>query len=66
MALANLQRGFAAQSSDHAQVTVVSEMHIHCMCMHSIGDNQLGYTFVCVKNKLRPKWYLQEHKLETD
>lgn len=41
MALANLQRG---PFSDPAQVSVVSKMHIHCMCMHSIGDNQLGYT----------------------
>lgn len=44
MALANLQRGFADGSSDPAQVTVVSKMHIRGMCMHSIGDNQLGYT----------------------
>lgn len=44
MALANLQWGFTALSSACAQVTVVSKMHIYCVCMHSIGDNQLGYT----------------------
>lgn len=44
MALANLQWGFTALSSACARVTVVSKMHIYCMCMHSIRDNQLGYT----------------------
>lgn len=44
MALANLQWCFTALSSACAQITVVSKMYIYCMCMHSIGDNQLGYT----------------------